>query len=199
MSNVPPVTIGEKLKQLRRANGLSQEKLAASSGISIRTIQRIEEGKSPGSGYTLTALAKTLQVHSSCLVNLDSPNVLPASNEDSKLKLLNLSAIAVLVIPFANVILPAYFYWKNRHDEKVKAIGSKIVSFQIFWALGTLLISIILPALLLLLFATLRGGSIPLFIPVYFVAAILNIYFVIHFAININKQLPVLPQIPNIV
>lgn len=190
--------MGEKLKQLRRINCLSQEKLAGISGISTRTIQRIEEGKSVGSGYTINALAQALNIHSTELMDSVSQNTLPVANNISKLKILNLSAIAMLVIPLANVLIPAYIYWKNRDDENIKHIGGKIVSFQIFWTLATLLISIVIPALLLLLFSELRTGSIPLFIPIYFVSAFFNIYFVIQFAININRQQPILQKIPNI-
>ncbi len=198
MSEEQKMTIAEKLKHFRYINCLSQEKLAETSGISIRTIQRIEEGKSVGSGYTINALTKALNINSTDLVNSVSQNTLPVSNNASKLKILNFSAITMLVIPLANIFIPAYIYWKNRDDEKVKDIGSKIVSFQIFWTLATLLISIIVPALLLLLFSTLRTGSIPLFVPIYFISAFLNIYFVIQFAININKQLPILQKIPDI-
>ena len=198
MSEEQKMTIVEKLKHFRHINCLSQEKLAETSGVSIRTIQRIEEGKSGGSGYTINALAKALNINSTDLVNSVSQNTLPFSNNTSKLKILNLSAMTMLVIPLANIFIPTYIYWKNRDNEKVKEIGSKIVSFQIFWTLATLLISIVVPTLLLLLFSTLSTGSIPLFVPIYFISALLNIYFVIQFAININKQLPILQKIPNI-
>jgi transcriptional regulator with XRE-family HTH domain len=198
MSEEQKMTIAEKLKYFRHINCLSQEKLAEISGISIRTIQRIEEGKSVGSGYTINALAKTLHIHSTDLMNAVSQKALPVPGNTSKLKILNLSAIAMLLIPLANICIPAYIYWKNRDDEKVKHIGSKIVSFQIFWTLATLLISIVVAALLSLLFSTLRAGSIPLFVPIYFISALANIYFVLQIAININKQRPVLENIPNI-
>jgi XRE family transcriptional regulator, regulator of sulfur utilization len=198
MKEEQEMTVGEKLKHFRRINCLSQDKLAETSGISIRTIQRIEEGKSAGSGYTINVLAKALNIKSTDLINSVSQNPVPVSNNTTKLKILNLSAISMLLIPLANIVFPAYIYWKNRDNEKVKDIGSKIISFQIFWTLGTLLIAIIIPIILLLLFATLKGGSIPLFVPIYFTSAIFNIYFVIQFAISINKQLPFLGRVPNI-
>src|SRR5450755_3640123 len=102
--------IGEKLKLYRRINLLSQEGLAETSGISIRTIQRIEEGKSIGSAYTLNALTKALNINSTDLLIKVSPN----SHNINQLKILNLSAIAIILIPLANVIFPAYIYWKNR-------------------------------------------------------------------------------------
>lgn len=186
--------IGEKLKLYRRINLLSQEGLAETSGISIRTIQRIEEGKSTGSAYTLNALTKALNINSTDLLIKVSPN----SHNINQLKILNLSAIAIILIPLANVIFPAYIYWKNRDDEKIKNIGSKIISFQILWTLGTLLMALIIPVILLLLFPALKGSSIPLFVPVYFVSVIFNVYFIIRFAININKQSLFLKKVPNI-
>ena len=191
------IGLGEKLKNYRRINCLSQDGLAEASGISIRTIQRIEEGKSIGSAYTLNALARTLNINSADLIIQEPLNPLPDSHKTNHLKILNLSAIAVLLIPLANIILPAFILWKNRDDEKIKKIGSKIVSFQIFWTLGTLVMCIIIPIVLLLLFQSLNGASVPLCLPVYFISVILNIYFIIRFAISINNQSPFLERIPN--
>ena len=191
------ITISEKLKNYRRINCLSQEKLAETSGISIRTIQRIEEGKSIGSAYTLTALAKALNINLTEFMNSVSENPEPVYNNTNKLKMLNFSAIAMLLIPLSNIVFPVLIYFKNRDNKNVKDIGGKIISFQIFWTLGTLIGVIFIP-ILLLLFSSFMAASIPLFIPVYFISAFLNIYFVIRFAININKQTPFLEKIPNI-
>lgn len=86
MSEKQNMTIANKLKHFRHINCLSQEKLAETSGISIRTIQRIEEGKSVGSGYTINALSKALNINSTDLVNSVSQNTLPVSNNTLKLK-----------------------------------------------------------------------------------------------------------------
>jgi XRE family transcriptional regulator, regulator of sulfur utilization len=131
MSEEQKMTIAEKLKHFRHISCLSQEKLAETSGISIRTIQRIEEGKSVGSGYTINALAKALNINSTNLLNSVPQNPLPVFNNSTKLKMLNLSAIAMLIIPLANIFFPAYIYWENRDDQKIKEFGSKIISFQI--------------------------------------------------------------------
>jgi transcriptional regulator with XRE-family HTH domain len=192
------IGLGEKLKNYRRISCLSQDGLAEASGISIRTIQRIEEGKSIGSAYTLNALAGTLNINSADLIIQEPLNPLPDSHKIGHLKILNLSAIAVLLIPLANIILPAFILWKNRDDEKIKKIGSQIVSFQILWTIGTLVMCFIIPIVLLLLFSSLNGAGVPLFVPVYFISVILNIYFTIRFAISINSQSPFLERIPNI-
>lgn len=50
-----------RIRDLRKAEGWTQERLADSSGVAVRTIQRIEAGDE-GSFETLTALARTLSV-----------------------------------------------------------------------------------------------------------------------------------------
>lgn len=55
-----------RIKELRLARGWSQEQLAERSGLSIRTIQRIERGGSPGLD-TLGRLAVVFQVDVSTL------------------------------------------------------------------------------------------------------------------------------------
>jgi transcriptional regulator with XRE-family HTH domain len=46
-----------KLKQIREQQNLTQEELAEKSGISVRTIQRIESGTEP-KGHTLKHFPK---------------------------------------------------------------------------------------------------------------------------------------------
>jgi transcriptional regulator with XRE-family HTH domain len=52
---------GQRLRQLRRQHGLSQEKLAHLAGISLTTVTRLErQRKSPCRGRTLARLAAAL-------------------------------------------------------------------------------------------------------------------------------------------
>ena len=50
-----------ELKKIREEQHLTQEELAEKSGLSVRTIQRIEAGTEP-KGYTLKTLASSLSV-----------------------------------------------------------------------------------------------------------------------------------------
>ena len=52
----------ETLKKLRNKNGLSQQTLADASGVSKKTIARIEGGKGEPRGDTVKLLAKALRV-----------------------------------------------------------------------------------------------------------------------------------------
>uniref|UniRef100_UPI00321663EE helix-turn-helix domain-containing protein n=1 Tax=uncultured Draconibacterium sp. TaxID=1573823 RepID=UPI00321663EE len=58
-----------KIKELRERKGLSQEELCENSGVSLRTIQRIENGESVPRGSTLKNIATSLNVSSDLLIN----------------------------------------------------------------------------------------------------------------------------------
>ena len=61
-----------KLKQIREAKGLSQSKLAAASGVSIRVIQAYEQGAkdiNKARVSTLLAIAKALHCNIEDLID----------------------------------------------------------------------------------------------------------------------------------
>jgi len=75
-----------KIKELRERNGLSQEELCENSGISLRTIQRIENGESVQRGSTLKMIASTLNVSSDSLINtLDEETTLEPDSVKTKI------------------------------------------------------------------------------------------------------------------
>lgn len=189
--------IGSKLKTFRRSKGFSQEGLAAASGISIRTIQRIEKGLSVGNGFTLNALAQALDIEIKDLAEQALSGIL-SSDDKSVLKILNLSAACVVVLPLSNVIIPAVIFWKNRDNASVNSYGRKILSFQILWTLTTMLLMIVVPVVLLFLFKSLKGGSIPLAVPVYVVSVILNVCVTIALTIKMDGRPEVIDSLPNI-
>lgn len=190
--------ISAKLKALRRDKGFSQEGLAETSGISIRTIQRIEKGLSVGSAFTLNSLAKALGVEAKKLISQEPSNQPLGSENTDLLKLLNLSTLSVVVIPLFNIIIPAIIFWKNRNQEAVNRYGRRVLSFQILWTLVTMMLMIVVPVVLLLLFKPLQGGGIPLAVPVYFVSVLLNICVTIRIALAMNRGSNIMETIPNI-
>jgi len=69
----PELPIGERLARLRRRHGLSQERLAERSGISVDVIRKLEQGRRKSALMaTLTALARALDVEVSVLVGQPS-------------------------------------------------------------------------------------------------------------------------------
>ncbi len=52
--------LGEIVKELRKRKGLSQEALATNSGLSLRTVQRVEKQETTPTGETLRRICETL-------------------------------------------------------------------------------------------------------------------------------------------
>ncbi len=181
------------LKAYRKVKNYTQEELAKHSGISIRTIQRIEKGLTTGSSHTIKALAKALNIESSDLIITKQEN---AINDDyQKVKLINFSILSVLLIPFGNIILPTILFILNKSNKHVNNLGRRILSIQI-------LITFILSGIAISLFFIIgRGnGAIPRPVPIiYFLYSTVNILIVIHTSLAIDKKKKILKFFPNIV
>lgn len=106
------------VQKLREEQNLTQTELAEKSGISLRTVQRIEAGNIP-KGYTLKALALALET---------TPEDLIVKNEETinvdRAKLINLSALAGLVIPYGGIIFPLILTYKTK-DAKNRELGKR--------------------------------------------------------------------------
>ena len=63
--------MGKKIKELRRAKGLSQEALADKINVNFRTIQRIETGKNTPSIETLVKIADALNIETESFFKTD--------------------------------------------------------------------------------------------------------------------------------
>jgi transcriptional regulator with XRE-family HTH domain len=77
------MTLGQRLVQLREAQGWTQDDLAEKSGVSAETIRRIETDRTRPELRTLTDLAETLGVEPTELISLRGPRKgrgLPSAN-----------------------------------------------------------------------------------------------------------------------
>ena len=115
-----------KVKNLRESKNLTQTELAEKSGLSLRTIQRIESGNIP-KGFTLKAIAKTLEI--------EPENLFPKEENISidRAKLINFSALAGLIIPFGGIIFPAILTYRTQ-DSVNRELGKSVIGVQIILA-----------------------------------------------------------------
>jgi len=60
--------LAQKVKELRNGKALSQEELAKKSGLSLRTIQRVENGETEPTGETLKRISRILNINPSELI-----------------------------------------------------------------------------------------------------------------------------------
>ena len=117
-----------RLLEHRERLNLTQEELAEKSGISVRTIQRIESGTDP-KGHTLKSLARALGVEESELLpKTDTPDQLNLT----WLKLINLSSLPFTLIPPANIVVPLILMFAKK---QFNPLTKQMVSVQILWTI----------------------------------------------------------------
>ena len=124
-----------KLKQIREQQNLTQEELSEKSGISVRTIQRIESGTEPKEKKKKT-LSKTLEISVDDLLN----KKLEVLVEDTTEKSIKNSEIesqinyqkVKLINPPLNILVPLILSYSLKQKNQ---LTNQIISLQILWTI----------------------------------------------------------------
>lgn len=177
-----------ELKKIREKRNLTQEELAEKSGISVRTIQRIEAGTTP-KGYTLKTLAESLDVSEKDLLASETikeeiliDEVIDTTEENHSLfnsgliKIINLSSLPFAWLPIANFLLPLLIMFFTKEKSP---IVKQIISLQIFLA--------IISPIIFMLIALLKLGSVSVMITMI-VLVLTNVYIILRNAYEIDKK-----------
>ena len=135
----------EKVREYRILKGFSQEKLSVESGLSLRTIQRIEKGTTEGSPYTLQSLSDALGVTNQDLLEKKEESLQLNNHDLQILKNINLSALSLILLPLGNLLFPFISYQKYRSDKSIKLRTKKILSLQIIWSLASFFLLLVSP------------------------------------------------------
>ncbi|WP_051293172.1 helix-turn-helix domain-containing protein [Olivibacter sitiensis] len=119
-------SIGQRIKAMRIKKGLSQEELANMSKLSLRTIQRVENGKTEPRGFTLKRLSEVLEIP------MDRLMATVLHEDRGMLVILNLSPMAFLIFPLLGILAPFVFWTLYRHKiNGVDEQGKSILNFQL--------------------------------------------------------------------
>lgn len=164
-----------RVKILREKMNMTQNELAEKSGLSLRTVQRIEAG-SILKGFTLKALAQTLNTQPEELVINKKEEI-----NIQRAKRINLSALAGLLIPYGGIILPAILTYKTK-DLKNRELGKSIVCIQIIVSVIFSVLMIISPFIQKLFTFTFPLFMIPLVLFLF-----LKLFIIINNGISLNK------------
>lgn len=130
--------LGAKVREYRTRKGMSQELLAEESGLSHRTIQRIENSESNPTGDTLQRLSTALGVSPDDLIDWQV-------NEDKGyLANMNLSALSFIPFPLLGILVP-FIMWtvKKGQLKGLDEVGRGLINFQINWVILLTLIPFI--------------------------------------------------------
>jgi len=122
--------LSKRVKELRTRKGLSQEQLAEISGLSLRTIQRIENGETEPRGETLKRLMNALDATPDDLMDWS------IAEDKGFLTAVNLSALGFFVFPLLGILIPLIM-WISKKDKlkDINKTGKEILNFQITWNL----------------------------------------------------------------
>lgn len=122
--------LANRIKNLRIRKSFSQEELAEISGLSLRTVQRIENGESEPRGDSLKRLATAFEVSPDEILDWDA-------YEDKGLLIgLNLSTLSFVVFPLLGILVPLII-WVSKKDKvrNINNIAKSILNFQITWVM----------------------------------------------------------------
>ncbi len=126
--------LAANIKNLRKRKGISQELLAENSGLSLRTIQRIENGETEPRGDTLTRLANALDVAPEELVDWE------LTEDKGFLMSLNLSALGFILFPLLGIVIPLIMWISKKGKLKqLDNLAKEVLNFQISWTIVLLL------------------------------------------------------------
>jgi len=120
----------QKVKKLRNRKGYSQEELAEKTGLSLRTIQRVENGETEPRGDSLKKLASVFEVSPDDIVDWT------IQEDKGFLVSLNLSALAFLFFPILGILVPLTI-WILKKDKirNLNEIAKDLLNFQITWTI----------------------------------------------------------------
>jgi len=170
------IEIGNKIREVRKRKGLSQEELAELAKINLRTIQRIESNVNKPSGKTLNLLCDALDI------TIDEIVEYGKTEDKTFLMLFHLSVLSFMILPLGNIIIPLIL-WLTKKDKIVglKEIGARLLNFQIIWTILSFLM------MLLGVLGKLMHDHFEFFIYLVFLLPLINIIFSIVFVVKTNN------------
>ena len=123
------LNLSQRVKELRLRKGFSQESLAEESGLSLRTIQRIENNETIPRGDTLKRLTQALETSPDEIIDWK------IIEDVNFLKLMNISALSFLVFPLLGILLPMVLWISKKNKIRqvnsfgISILGSPIIIF----------------------------------------------------------------------
>lgn len=165
-----------KLFEYREKLNITQEELSNKSGISVRTIQRIEAGTNP-KGHTLKALAEALEIEENKLLKKEKKT---DGINYTLLKLINLSSLLFVFIPPVNILLPLLIMFVKK---QFTPLTKQLVTIQIIWTI--LMVAVFLIGAILNSWLSIEGDLI---IFLLIVLGFFNVFIILRNTVEIDKK-----------
>jgi transcriptional regulator with XRE-family HTH domain len=147
MTERAPVTLSDRIRQLRKERGLTQDDLAAKAGLGIATIQRVERGERPSAG-TIASIASAFNLSAVALTSASKPmsaeptegSYLPLTEITSGKRLVDMMAICSVIdfdymdiddVTIGDLLGRLYEFCRPREDFQVPANPSDRIRLDI--------------------------------------------------------------------
>ncbi len=126
--------LGQKILELRKSQGLTQEELVEKCNINVRTIQRIEAGEVTPRSYTVKSILEALEVDSKSIFKSEETKdeIQFSSKEVNQLNISWITGIFFLVLSVIGIVAEFYF-WDEKHgyEELLYRIPFNILSITV--------------------------------------------------------------------
>jgi transcriptional regulator with XRE-family HTH domain len=167
--------IMSNLTKYREKLNLTQDQLADKTGLSVRTIQRIEAGSKP-KGHSLNVLVQAL--------NVNKEQLIEERNEPSfnykLIKLINLSSLPFVIIPLANIAIPLLIMY---YKKEVNSLTKQVISVQILWTILSTVLFLLSPFI-----SRIFSSENKLTLIVLIISILTNIFIILRNAIALDKK-----------
>lgn len=193
------MTLGKQIVGYRKNHGYSQEELSHISGISLRTIQRIEKGKVNPRGHTLRALARSLEIE---LHDLKTEDFSPDNQISAKTRTLNTLGLLVILLPLVSILIQVIYWTKNKHSLSSDSAAEKVLSFQILWIMLVLIFITMVHILTYSITGQSTYGHFPIRATGYVTLLIANTSITLYTAFKLNQDLNLpgfLSRVPSLI
>jgi len=190
--------LGKRVQLRRQEKGFTQEMLAEESGVSLRTIQRIEQGSVKPQPYTLKAISSSLNYQFPMPV-IHYQGVEEKADQDLQpVKRMILSSLVFFLPIIANVFIPMVIWYRHRHLPKIREYGGILLSSQILWSIITLTLLVLTPGVAQAVFGESNPGNFHPLLAVYMLMIGLNSFLLMQLGVQLEKRQSLdLKLIPN--
>jgi len=179
----------DRILQLRDERKMSQEELSEASGISVRTIQRIEKGEVTPRPYTTRKLLETLNVSLEEFNSDFHNNSSSTTEENTKLNRFIISNFLIFLLPVVFLIFLFIIWKRGTWSNASNLICKKVLSFQIVWVVLSVAITLLTPFFINLFGGqTVIGQLFPTPVLVYLSLSFVNILIVFQILKSIKNS-----------
>jgi len=177
--------VGEKIAEIRKRKGLTQEDVAEQANVNLRTIQRIENGETDPRGYTMSSICKVLNVNIEDILDYGK------TEDNSFFIYLHLSVLAGCIIPLGDIIIPMVL-WLTKKD-KIIGLNAQAKNLLLFRACFDIIIFLSFTISIIFLFKTAYTGTFPssaviVYIVLVIIYLIVTILYPIFIVISIYRS-----------